>query len=556
MARRDKLRSAQVLRIVGRRARAAASLVLAAGLAAHAAGAPQAGAGSSAGTSPPAPECESLATLRLPDTTISLAQTVSSGSFAPPADKPITGLPVFCRLAGVIRPSADSHVEFEVWMPAAAWNRKLQGVGNGGFAGSISYDGLGRAVARGYAAASTDTGHEGAGIDATWALGHPEKILDFGHRAIHEMTVKAKAVVEAFYGEAPRRSYFASCSNGGRQALMEAQRYPADYDGIVSGAPAAAWTGFMAGFVWNAQAMADPSAHIPPAKLPALERAVIAACDARDGVPDGVLAAPATCGFDPRTMVCKGADSADCLTASQAEALAKVYAGPRGRDGRTIARGFPPGGETGPGGWGLWITGETPGRSLQAVFASQFGANMVFDRVDWDLRTFDFDRDVKIVEGKMAKVLNATDPDLEAFRQRGGKLILFHGWNDAALAAGATVDYFDSVRARMGREATDSFVRLYLVPGLQHCFGGPGAYYCGGLAVPLGDGQHDFSAALEHWVEEGVAPGTMIAVKPADDSNPAAAAKQTRPLCPYPQAAVFKGSGSPDDPAAYQCDGP
>jgi feruloyl esterase len=549
--------SVQVLRTVGHRVAAAAALALAACPAAHAAGAPQTtGVSPSAGTTPPARACESLATLRLPQTTITVAQTVSSGSFTPPADKPIASLPAFCRFAGVIRPSADSHIEFEVWMPAVGWNRKLQGVGNGGFAGAISYDGLGRAIARGYAAASTDSGHKGAGIDATWALGHPEKILDFGHRAIHEMTVKAKAVVESFYGQAPRRSYFASCSNGGRQALMEAQRYPADYDGIISGAPAAAWTTFMTGFVWNAQAMAAPAAHIPPARLPAIERAVIAACDARDGVPDGVLASPAKCGFDPRTMVCKGADSAECLSVPQADALARIYAGPRGRDGASIARGFPPGGETGPGGWGLWITGEAPGKSLQAVFASQFGANMVFDRADWDLRTFDFDRDVKVVEEKMAKVLNATDPDLGRFRRRGGKLILFHGWNDAALAAEATIDYFNAVRTRMGPEVTDSFVRLYMMPGLQHCFGGPGAHYCGGLTVPLGDSQHDFSAALERWVEEGVAPGTMIAVKPIEESNPAAGAAQTRPLCPYPQAAAFKGTASADDPSGYRCEGP
>lgn len=509
-----------------------------------------------AGAAAPVRTCENLAALQLPQTTITAAAVVSGGSFTPPGGKPITGLPAFCRAAGVIRPTPDSSIEFEVWMPAAGWNRKFQGVGNGGFAGSISYDGLGLAVARGYATASTDTGHKGTGIDATWALGHPEKIVDFGHRAVHEMTVKARAVVEGYYGAPPRRSYFASCSNGGRQALMEAQRYPADYDGIVAGAPAAAWTTLMAAFVWNAQAMADPLAHVPLAKLPAIERAVIAACDARDGVPDGVLALPAKCGFDPRSIVCKGADAQDCLTSPQAEALAKVYAGIHPREGRPIMPGFPPGGETGPGGWGLWITGEAPGRSLQTIFASQFGANMVFDRADWDFRSFDFDRDQRVVDEKMAKVLNATDPGLDVFRRRGGKLILFHGWNDAALPAGGTIDYVEAVRARMGREAADSFVRLYMVPGLQHCFGGPGAHYCGGLSAATGDAERDFSAALERWVEDGVAPGTMIAVKPADESNPAAGASQTRPLCPYPQAAAFKGAGSADDPAAYRCEGP
>lgn len=217
-----------------------------AGLAAHASVAAAAAQPAVAGK--PGRACESLASLKLPDTAISLAQTVSSGSFTPPGGKPLTGLPTFCRVAGVIRPSADSQIEIEVWMPAAGWNGKFQSVGNGGFAGSISYDGLARAVAHGYATASTDTGHKGEAIDATWALGHPEKIVDFGHRAIHEMTVRAKAVVEALYGLAPRRSYFASCSNGGRQGLMEAQRYPADYDGIVVGAPAAAWTTFLTDF--------------------------------------------------------------------------------------------------------------------------------------------------------------------------------------------------------------------------------------------------------------------------------------------------------------------
>jgi len=508
------------------------------------------------GGGPPARACESLASLKLPDTTISLARTESSGSFTPPGGKPLTGLPTFCRVAGVIRPSADSQIEFEVWMPAKGWNGRLHGEGNGGFAGSISHDGLARAIGHGYASASTDTGHKGDAVDATWALGHPEKIVDFGHRAIHEMTVKAKAVIEAFYGEAPRHSYFASCSNGGRQGLMEAQRYPADYDGVVAGAPAAAWTTFLADFVWDAQAMSDPAAHIPPAKLPTIERAVIAACDARDGVPDGILAQPEKCAFDPKTIVCKGTDSADCLTPPQAEALAKVYAGPHTRDGKRIAFGFPPGGETGEGGWGLWITGDAPGRSLQAMFASQFGANMVFDQPGWDLRTFDFDRDVKVAEERTAKVLNATDPDLEAFRRRGGKLIVFHGWNDAALSAEQSVDYFDAVRARMGAEVVDSFARLYLVPGLHHCFGGPGAYYCGGLTVPLADAEHDLSAALERWVEDGVAPGTIVATKPKEALNPAAGASLVRPLCPYPRAAVFEGAGSPDDPSAYACEVP
>lgn len=498
--------------------------------------------------------CESLADLRLPDTTVRSATTVA-GTLTLPGGPPIEGLPALCRVVGVIRPTSDSHIGFEVWLPAAGWNGKFQGIGNGGFAGAISYDMLAYAVRRGYAAASTDTGHEGSGAtDARWALGHPENIVDFGHRAIHEMTVKAKSVVAAFYGEAPRRAYFAACSNGGRQGLMEAQRYPDDYDGIVAGAPAAAWTRFMLNFIWNTQALAAPTAHIPPARLPTIEKAVVAACDARDRVPDGVLVAPDACAFDPRTIACASAGASDCLSAPQAEALAKIYAGPRTRSGTVLARGFPPGGETGDGGWGAWITGPAPGQSLQAAFASGALRHMVFDRADYDLRAFDFERDVVAVEARMGRNLNATDPDLSAYRRRGGKLILFHGWNDPALSAHETVDYFQAVRSRMG-DATDAFARLYLIPGLQHCLGGPGATYTGGLTVPFGDAEHDLSAALERWVEAGVAPGAFVATQAPSRSrlgDPVAAGPRRR-ICPYPQVATFGGTGNPDDPAAWTC---
>jgi feruloyl esterase len=301
----------------------------------------------------------------------------------------------------------------------------------------------------------------------------------------------------------------------------------------------------------------DAAGHVPPAKLPALERAVEAACDGRDGVADRVLARPEACAFDPRSIVCKGGDAADCLTVPQADAIAKVYAGPRARDGRPVFRGFPPGAETGPGGWGLWITGEAPGKSLQTLFARQIGANMVFDRADWDFRTYERERDQPLVEAKLAQHLNATSPDLESFRKRGGKLILFHGWNDAALPAQATIDYVEAVRARMGGEVADSFVRLYMMPGLQHCYGGPGAYDCGGMSASTGDPERDFSAALERWVEDGVAPRTMIAVKPATwspvDAESGSAALMTRPLCAHPRVAIFGGKGSPDDPSSYAC---
>ena len=500
--------------------------------------------------------CESLAQLRLPDTSITMAVT-TSGSFTPPGGKPLEDLPAFCRVGGVIRPTSDSHIQFEVWMPTAGWNGKFYGLGNGGFAGSISYVHIAQALRRGYAVASTDTGHTGSATDASWALGHPEKVIDFGHRAIHEMTVKAKAVVSAFYGGPARRSYFVSCSNGGRQALMEAQRYPDDYDGIIAGAPAAAWTRFMLNFIWNAQTLADPAAHVPLTKLAVIEKAVVASCDSRDRVADGVLVAPNACGFDPQALLCKGTEAGDCLTAPQAEAIARVYAGPRRRDGHVLARGFPPGAETGEGGWGTWITGPAPSQSLQAAFAQGALKYMVFDSPNYDLRTFDFERDAAAVEARLAPHLNATDPDLSGFHKGGGKLIVYHGWNDPGLSAYETIDYYQAVRARMGT-AADAFARLYLIPGLQHCTGGPGATYAGGFNVPFRDVEQDLSAALERWVEDGVAPGEMVATAAPDRAKLAAPAPSTprRRICPYPQVPKFRGSGSPDDPAAWVCQGP
>jgi len=497
--------------------------------------------------------CEGLATLKLPDTSITVAEAVPAGSFTPPGEKAIDNLPAFCRVAGVIAPSGDSSIRFEVWLPTSGWNHKFQGAGNGGFAGSISYStgGLASAISHGYAAASTDTGHQGTGVSATWALGHPEKIIDFGYRAIHEMTVKGKAITTAYYGDAPLRSYFASCSNGGRQALMEAQRYPDDYDGIIAGAPANFWTQLLAGFIWDAQAMSGPG-FIPPAKLPAVQRAVSSACDARDGAKDGVIEDPRNC-FDPATLTCPGNDTNDCLTPAQVAGLKKIYAGPRNSKGEQIVPGFEPGAETGPGGWGLWINGPAPAKSLQYIFASQFLDNMVFNGANWDYKTFDFDRDMKTVNDKMAAILNAANPDLSAFQKHGGKLILFHGWNDAALPPQNTIDYYNAVRSKMGASVADSFVRLYMIPNLQHCFGGPGATYCGGLTAAMGDPSHDLSAALERWVEKGVAPGQMVAsqFKSTFDFN--STASRTHLICPYPQRAAYKGSGSMEDATNFEC---
>jgi tannase/feruloyl esterase len=499
--------------------------------------------------------CDSLANLKLANTHIATSQAVEAGAFTPPGASPngpgqamYKALPAFCRVTGSIKPSSDSDIEFEVWLPASGWNGKFEGVGNGGFAGVIGYAGLAASVSRGYAAASTDTGHRAVGTDATWALGHPEKVADFGYRAIHETAVQGKAIAKAFYGDAPKRSYFNSCSNGGRQALMEAQRYPGDYDGIIAGAPAYYWTHLFTNAIWVVQStMADSASYIPASKLPAIEAAALAACDANDGVKDGVIDSPNLCQFKPATLLCKDGDSDACLTQPQVKAVENLLAGPKGAK-EQIFPGYVMGGVPGGNGWGGWITGAAPGRSLAFAFGTNFFANMVFEDKAWDWHTFRPDRDSKVADDKVARLLNATDPDLGKFQARGGKLILYHGWSDAGISPLSTIDYYKSVQATMGKNA-DSFVRLFMVPGMQHCAGGPGPADFGQGGAATGDAEHDINSALERWVETGTAPARIIATKVSSPGN----VERTRPLCPYPQTAKYKGTGSTDDAANFEC---
>ncbi len=498
--------------------------------------------------------CEGVAKLALAGVSINVAQEVPAGSFTPPGGKPIADLPAFCRVAGVIKPTADSNIEFEVWMPASGWTGKYQGIGNGGFAGAIGFGAMATAIRHGYATASTDTGHSAGGTDATWALGHPEKVVDFGYRAIHETAEKAKAIVGAFYGKGPQRSYFSSCSNGGRQALMEAQRFPADYDGIIAGAPANFWTHLLSAALWDVQAtMQDPASYIPAGKIPAIESATVAACDAQDGVKDGVIDDPPRCRWDASVLLCKGPETDACLTAPQVAALKKIYSGPQNSKGETVFPGYSVGGATGAGGWPAWITGTGPGKALMYAFGTQFFTNMLYNDAAWDWRTFNVDRDMKTADDKLAAVMNATDADLKKFKARGGKLILYHGWSDAAIPPVNAIRYYESVVSKMGAKNTQPFVRLYMVPGMQHCGGGPGPGNFGQAGVPVGDAQHDIAAALELWVGQGVAPDSIIATSYKTGTNPASGVARTRPLCAYPEVAHWKGSGSTDDAVNFEC---
>jgi Tannase and feruloyl esterase len=503
-------------------------------------------------------DCASLAELKLPHTAVTLAQTVAAGSFVPPDSKPnprsaerFKRLPAFCRVVAHSRPTADSDIEIEVWLPLSNWNGKFQGEGNGGFAGSIGYDHLAGALANGYATAGTDTGHKADGTDANWALGHPEKIVDFGYRGVHEMSTRAKAIAQAFYGIEPRRSYFVACSDGGREALMEAQRFPADYDGILAGAPANYWTHLLGAGADLGRLADNPANAIPDSKIPAISSAVLAACDDLDGVKDGILTDPRKCHFDPASIVCKGPDGASCLTPPQSNLLRRLYAGAKTSTGQQIFPGFLPGGEQGDGGWKDWILGDTPGHSTGSSFVSGYFRNMVFDDPHWSPETHSVDENLRAAETKTADAVDSNNPDLTAFEKRGGKLIIYHGWNDPAISALNSIDYFENVNSTMGAATLNQFMRLYVVPGMQHCIGGPGPSMFGQFSVlPQNEASSSIYLSLERWVEAGAVPGPIKATTIASDGKEGA---MSRPICPYPQLPKYNGSGDTNAARSFTC---
>jgi feruloyl esterase len=405
----------------------------------------------------------------------------------------------------------------------------------------------------GFAIAGTDDGHEGGG-GAAWAIGHPEKLIDFGYRAVHQTSVQAKAIVRAFYGKEAARSYFVGCSDGGREALMEAQRFPDDFDGIIAGAPANDWSHHFTGFVWNEQVlMKDASSMIPPEKLPAIQAAALKACDRLDGVADGLIEDPRACHFDPAVLACKGADSSDCLTASQVEALRKIYSGPTNpRTGKQIFPGYPPGTEAVPGTWAPWIIPTGKNQAIQFMFGNTYYGQAVFEDPKWDFRALNFDTDVAFGDEKAGSVLNSDNPDLRSFRARGGKLIQYHGWGDAAIAPMISIQYYERVREFMTRfpdartdaaKPVQDFYRLFMVPGMGHCGGGIGPNSFGNNASANADPEKNVFAALERWVEKGVAPEKLIGTGKVVGEP---AKSLTRPLCPYPQVAKYNGSGDPN----------
>jgi feruloyl esterase len=481
--------------------------------------------------------CESLASLTLPATTITGAQAVDAGAFTSPA--PGTGgaaqrtaqafrnLPAFSRVAATLKPSSDSDIKIEVWMPASGWNGKFQGVGNGGWAGSISYPALAAALAAGYATASTDTGH--VGNTAAFALGHPEKLVDMGYRAVHEMTVQGRAIVDAYYGSRPTRSFWNGCSQGGRQAITEAERYPADYDAILAGAPGIYNMELhVTRVAINSFVHRTADSAIPSEKYAMVHDAVLAACDARDGVKDGVIDSPTTCSFDPGVLACKGADGPSCLTPAQVETMRALYAPIKNTRGAIVSPPLlQPGTELG------WATLAGPKPLGLATEAMQY---VVFRDAGWDWHRFNPATDFDMALRSDERVLGLTDPNLKPFFDRGGKLLVYHGWGDPQVPAQNTVRYFNDVVKTTGKGVVGKSIQLYMVPGMGHCQGGPGT------------DTFDKMGAIERWVETGRAPEQIIASHMKDGK-----ADRTRPLCPYPQLAQYKGTGSTDDAANFMC---
>jgi hypothetical protein len=496
-----------------------------------------------------AQDCGSLAKLALPETTIVSAESVTGGTVTPPYGEPVTGLPATCRVQGILRPTPDSVIRFEVWMPQAGWNHRFLSTGNGGFAGSIYYSQMGGNVKRGYATAGTDTGHQADAEDASWAYQHPEKIRDFGWRGLHLTTLRAKQIVAKFYGKGPEKSYFDACSDGGREALMEAQRFPADYDGILAGAPANYWTHLVAAGVNESQVMLrNPGGYISSLKLPAITKAVLAQCDAQDGLKDGILNDPRQCRFDPETLLCRDGDALSCLTAPQVKTLAAIYHGGVDDEGKLIFPGLMPGDEADL--WKSWIIGDGPGASL---YTQNYFRYMVYNDPTWSVLTANTDDAVKAADANTAEALNSTDPDLSRFAARGGKLILYHGWNDPAISPLNTIDYYGQVQTKLGAAKTAEFVRLYMVPGMGHCTGGPGATAFGQFGLPTAKGpKYGLFDALQTWEEHGATPGAVIATK----YDTAGKVEMTRPLCPYPQVAKYNGTGDAKDAASFACAAP
>lgn len=455
------------------------------------------------------------------------AAAAAKGKAAPAGGRggaPAASVPAYCRVMMILKPSADSLIEAAMFLPAENWNGKLQVVGNGGWAGTVSYPAMAAALREGYATASNDTGHRAndMGGGGMFALGHPEKITDFAYRAMHETVVKAKAITAAFYGTGPRYSYYNGCSTGGRQGLIEATRFPEDFDGILAGAPANPHVHLHAAGVERAMELMQNNAPLSRAKVDMLHKSVMERCDAIDGVKDGIISHMDKCRFDFATLLCKGVSAATCLTDAELKTVNIVYGDVKTKKGELVWTGYPLGTEpgslrtvpTGPG--GVWDVIRILGHQDK----------------DYDWHGFDLDKELAIADKAGIDVLTY---DLSAFKKHGGKLFLYHGLADSTIPFGHTVDYYNQVLKTMGKNQDDWF-KLYLEPGMGHCSGGPGP------------DQFNKMGVIERWREANQAPDTVIASHVTGST-----VDMTRPLCAYPKVPVYSGTGSTNDAANFSC---
>jgi pimeloyl-ACP methyl ester carboxylesterase len=486
-----------------------------------------------AGLSAPAQSgCVGLAGLERAGVTITAVEAIPAGEFTPTGGRggarSITDLPAFCRVTATLSPTEGSSIGVEIWLPeAASWNGRYLAVGNGGFAGSIGTNALMEPLRRGYAVSGTDTGHTSPGGD--FLLDEAPRV-DFEHRAVHEMAEESKRLIRQLYGRDEEYAFFNGCSTGGRQALTAAQRYPADFDGIVAGAPAHYASHLQGQQLFMSRVGNAPGGTpLSPAKLALVNEAVIATCDLNDGVADGVIENPPACMFDPNSLVCADNTGDACLTTGEVETLARLYQGPTTAGGVPIFPGSVLGSESG---WGQ-MTGAQP-----MALAWDIYRYAVFGDPDWSYENFDAARDIPYAAQALGESMDADDPDLSPLVERGGKLLIYHGWADPGITPYSSVDYYGSVLATMGAGARDS-VRLFMVPGMGHCGGGEGP------------STFDMLREIDDWVTTGRAPQQILASRSRGGQ-----VDRTRPLCPYPEIAVYDGTGSTDLAENFRCTSP
>ena len=481
--------------------------------------------------------CAKLALRALPNATIVSAGALPAGAFTPPQRLPdapgparaLPNLPAFCRVALKLAPTRDSDIHSEVWLPLNGWNSKYEAVGNGGWGGAIVYSALAEALRRGYATSSTDDGT--AAVDNSFLIAQPDRFIDFAYRSEHETTLKAKALILAFYGKSPRYSYWNGCSGGGREGLLQAYRYPEDFNGIVAGDPADFRRNAWALYLANAS-FKNPDDYIPPAKYSMIHQAVLDDCDKLDGLVDGLIGEPRACRFDPAVLLCKGADGPSCLTARQVQTARTILNPMKSSSGVELFPRLEPGTELR---WARLAGGPAPA----GLFVDYFKF-IVHKDASWDWKTFRVDRDAALAD-KAAKGIVALEPDLTRFAGRGGKLILYHGWADQQVAPQASIEFYDAMAADLRRAgiSVDDSARLFMVPGMAHCGGGEGP------------DQFDKMQAIEDWVEQSKPPETIVASRKVG-----AEIVRTRPLCPYPKHAEYNGNGSIDAAENFSCRAP